>query len=1136
MKKRTAVLALPVIMCALFATGPLPATGQSASSAGIGDLKVQVSSIIGRFPAENAAGRDALCAQILKLGPEAVPETCARVLPPGTGDDSKARFAVNGLAVYVTRTGAESERLIFVKSLLAAIAASPDKNVAAFFIGQVQLAGKAEAVKPLAKYLSDEVLAGPAAAAEQTIGGPGAARILLKALDTARPVARIAIIDALGEMRSREAVKKLLTLAANDDEGVRRAARFALANIGDPAAGPVLSRVRVAASYRERDEAPALYLLFGRRLAEAGKTSEGLAVARSVLETHGGPQESQVASGALALIVSVLKDKAVPDLLGVVDSPVPEVRGTALELGTTLGSGDATVRWVDKAAATAPEARAAIVEMLGRRGDRVALPYVKESLRSRDEVVRLAAIPAAVRLGGETVISDIFGLFASAGENEAAALKTALLGFDAKLVVPEASRQIGSTPLPGKAALIDILGEKGARGEIDRVFAQASAPEPATRAAALGALAKLAGEADLPRLVAMLEPATDSDDIRRLQEAVTAAALRNTEPSKKGAALVDLMKNASSARKIALLRVLPKVGGDTALRAAVAETGSADSQVQTAAVYALSQWPDFQAAEDLLRIATSTTNKKHRLLAVEGYIRLVGRADMTGQRKLTLFQDLLAKPFDDSDKKAIVTGAAAIREPEALRLLAGYLGNAVLGDTAAAGLLDLASEQAPQERWLSGHEAYSVLRCVQARIADPAERDRVDALILARLRQGGFVPLFDGRGFDGWKGLVADPPARAKMTSEELAKAQAEADERMRAHWKVIDGTLVFDGQGESLCTASDYADFELLVDWKIERAGDSGLYLRGSPQVQIWDPDANPVGSGGLYNNQKGKSVPLERADRPVGEWNSFRVIMIGERVSVYLNDKLVVDNVVLENYWERDKPIYPAGQIELQAHGNTLYFKNIFLREIPRDTPSSGVTQAETDQGFVPLFNGRDLEGWTGDTKGYAAEDGKIVIHPELGSGNLYTAKEYADFVLRFEFKLTPAANNGLGIRAPLEGDAAYAGMEIQILEDGSPVYWGLRPYQYHGSIYGVVAARRGFLRPPGEWNDEEVTVKGRHVTVVVNGSTVVDADLDEASAGGTVDGNAHPGLKRGSGHVGFLGHGSLVEFRNIRLKEIR
>ncbi len=596
------------------------------------------------------------------------------------------------------------------------------------------------------------------------------------------------------------------------------------------------------------------------------------------------------------------------------------------------------------------------------------------------------------------------------------------------------------------------------------------------------------------------------------------------------------MTNAPAARKTAILRTLPKVGGPKALEAAVRESAAADAQVQTAAVYALSQWPDYAAAADLLRLATSTQNRKHRLMAVEGYVRLVGRADLKGPRKIALYQELLAKPFEDADKKPIVIGAAAVREPESLRLLAGYLGHPVLGETAAAALLDLASEQAPHERWLSGHEAYSVLRRVEDRTADPAEKERVAALIVARLRQGGFVPLFDGRSLDGWKGLVADPPARAKMTPPELATAQAAADERMRAHWRIADGALVFDGKGESLCTAADYGDFELLADWKIEKGGDSGLYLRGSPQVQIWDPAANPVGSGGLYNNQKGKSVPSEKADRPVGEWNSFRVIMIGERVSVYLNDKLVVDNVVLENYWERDKPIYPSGQIELQAHGNPLAFRNVFIREIPRDQASPPMTEAEASEGFAPLFNGRDLDGWTGDTKGYAAEAGKIVIHPELGSGNLYTVKEYADFVLRFEFKLTPAANNGLGVRAPLEGDAAYAGMEIQILEDGSPVYWGLRPYQYHGSIYGVVPARRGFLRPPGEWNAEEVTVKGRHVTVAVNGVTIVDADLDAESAAGTMDRNEHPGLKRASGHIGFLGHGSIVEFRNIRLKEIR
>jgi len=196
----------------------------------------------------------------------------------------------------------------------------------------------------------------------------------------------------------------------------------------------------------------------------------------------------------------------------------------------------------------------------------------------------------------------------------------------------------------------------------------------------------------------------------------------------------------------------------------------------------------------------------------------------------------------------------------------------------------------------------------------------------------GFTALFDGVDLTGWKGLVADPPTRAKMAPAELAAAQTDADKVMRDHWSVQDGALVFDGGGQSLCTAQDYGDFDLYVDWKIKPAGDSGIYLRGTPQVQIWE---NPVGSGGLYNNQNNPSQPLKVADRPVGEWNTFHITMVGEKVTVYLNDELVVDNVTMENYWEPDKPIYPRGQIELQNHGNTLYFKNIYLREIPPGAP---------------------------------------------------------------------------------------------------------------------------------------------------------------------------------------------------------
>lgn len=392
---------------------------------------------------------------------------------------------------------------------------------------------------------------------------------------------------------------------------------------------------------------------------------------------------------------------------------------------------------------------------------------------------------------------------------------------------------------------------------------------------------------------------------------------------------------------------------------------------------------------------------------------------------------------------------------------------------------------------------------------------------ITQLREKGFVPLFNGRDLTGWKGLVGDPVKRSQMLPDELAKEQTIADSLMHAHWKVEDGILMFDGVGfHHICTAKDYGDFEMLVDWKINKDGDSGIYLRGCPQVQIWDTAKGPEGSGGLYNNQKHPSKPLKCADKPIGEWNTFRIKMIDDRVTVHLNGEMVVDNVVMENYWERHKPIYPSGQIELQAHNTPLYFRNIFIKEIPRKNE------------WRSLFNGKNFDGWTGATDSYLIEDGKIICLEHL-SGNLLTKEEFGEFIFRFEFKLTPGANNGLGIRAPLEGDAAYVGMELQILDDSAEQYKDLKPYQYHGSIYGVVPSKRGFQKPVGEWNFQEVIASGRQITVNLNGETIVDVNLDEIKR--PMDGKEHPGLKRKKGHIEFLGHGSHVEFRNIVIKKL-
>ncbi len=198
--------------------------------------------------------------------------------------------------------------------------------------------------------------------------------------------------------------------------------------------------------------------------------------------------------------------------------------------------------------------------------------------------------------------------------------------------------------------------------------------------------------------------------------------------------------------------------------------------------------------------------------------------------------------------------------------------------------------------------------------------------------------------------------------------------------------------------------------------------------------------------------------------------------------------------------------------------------------DAPLAGLSPEEVKEGFVGLFDGKTLDGWQGDVKGYAVEGGAMVCKP---GGHVFTKKQYANFIFRFEFKLPSGGNNGVGIRTPMKGTSAYVGMEIQILDDKHPKYKDLKPYQMHGSIYGVVPAKRGALKPVGQWNQQEITADGSRVKVTLNGVVIVDADLSKIDK--PMDGQPHPGLHNATGYIGWIGHGDPVAFRNVRIKEL-
>ncbi len=406
----------------------------------------------------------------------------------------------------------------------------------------------------------------------------------------------------------------------------------------------------------------------------------------------------------------------------------------------------------------------------------------------------------------------------------------------------------------------------------------------------------------------------------------------------------------------------------------------------------------------------------------------------------------------------------------------------------------------------------------------------------------GFRALFNGKDLIGWRGMATENPSVfAKKTDEERAAFFAKNQPDLEAHWKVVGGVLVNDGAGPYATTVDDFGDIELLVEYKTVCKADSGIYLRATPQVQIWDSTevekyklGADKGSGGLWNNSPrapGKD-PCVLADKPFGEWNTLRIVQVGARTSVWLNDKPVVDHCIMENYWDRKKPLLRRGPIQLQTHGGEISWRNIFVREIPVEEANQWLAE-RSGEGFEPVFNGKDFAGWKGPLDNYEIVDGAVRCKKGKG-GTIHTEKEYANYVLKLEFRLPPGGNNGLAIRYPGEGDTAYVGMcELQVLDSEHPKYAKLDARQLHGSAYGIVASERGYLRPTGEWNYEEVTVKGSRITVELNGSVILDADVARVKE--FLDGRDHPGLTRTTGCFGFAGHDDPVEFRRVAIKTL-
>ncbi|MCM4170363.1 DUF1080 domain-containing protein [Arenibacter sp. TNZ] len=1104
-------------------------------------LDTKVADILMQLPTEDLGHSDRLMQEIIGLGEDGILKFTEKLVPLGTGDDTKARYAIQSVAIYSGGQQSKIQNSHVESALLKALESSSNKEVNTFLIDRLIYVGTDVSVPVLSKYLSNSDLFKPALAALTAIGTTDAAMAILEATEVEDVNKQAAFVEALGALKYAPAEEVLKARVNSTSIIVKQRALMALAEIASPSSYEVLEKAVENSAYQLDDTKSIIaFIHYGKELQKNDNTTLSNSVAKALLKNCKMDNQLHYRSAGIHILSANEGTSFTKTLLKESKNSNKNYVGAVLDAADSNLSPTEVGLWVKQYKKSSSEIKPLIIRMLSKSSAAIVFDKViLNAVADKDASVREAGIKALSYQNKSKALPVLFKSLKSATsvEEYKAIEETMLRLCDAKDNQLLAS-QLTNNNDAGKEVLIDVMAARNATDQFDTLIGAIDNGSENVIGAVYKALPSISTEKDFSALINLLNKADKPENIKNSQLAIL--SILNESNGKYSDAVFKEFKGASDKSK--LLPVLASLSSQEALELVSERLSMGNVSEKKIALDALANWKNNDALPYLFKTATASSEGAIRKNAFDNYLTKVGKSDYPADQKLLLVRKLMPEAKSIAEKKQVLSAARNIKTFLSLVFVSEYLNDQELLTTASNAAISIALPTPGVQDGLSGEMVRDIVsRSIDNLTGPDSQYIKIDVKeFLDKMpNEKGFVSIFNGKDFTGWEGLVQNPIARSKMSSRKLAAEQAKANEQMMKDWYIENGVIGFKGEGyNNICTVKDYGDFEMIVDWKITNGGDSGIYLRGTPQVQIWDiarVDAGAqVGSGGLYNNQKHESKPLQVADNPIDEWNTFRIKMVGERVTVHLNGVLVTDNVVLENYWDRKQAIFTKEAIELQAHGEDLGFRNIYVREI-----SSGedqLTEAEKKEGFKSLLNGRDLDHWVGNKTDYIMENNELLVRPKRGGhGNLFTAEEYSDFNFRFDFKLTPGANNGLGIHAPLNGDAAYDGKELQILDDTAEIYANLQPYQYHGSVYGIIAAKRGALNPVGEWNSQEVVVKGNHIKITLNGTVIVDGDWKEASKNGTADHKDHPGLERNTGHIGFLGHGAELAFRKIRIKDL-
>jgi HEAT repeat protein len=899
-------------------------------------LEIKIADLLAQLPANDLQYTYKLMEDMQLLGDQGMRKICDQIIPSGTGDDTRPRFAAESFSRYLSQRGKENERSSWEKICISYATGQKDNGVRDFFMKQLQLIGGDASVEALKMYLTDKEICGPALGAITAIGGKTAETALAESLKNRDLPCAAAVMNSLAHINSQLAVNEYIWWISSENPDIKASAYHALAKSGSPQAYPVLLKAAKSNSFRwEATGATSSLLTYAQTAGWKGDVATMDRVCKMLMKKCNEDQTVQYKTAALETYVRYHGPDAMNYLFKAAVHPDITYRTAAINMPGYNREAEFIEKWIAFFPGAIPEAQPEILYMLGIRGGEKAIPLLTLSLKNDDPAVRCAAAESLARISGKKAVPQLIAYIMEydTPEDQAAAVASLkITAGSSEILQLKPVLQNGSPA--AKKSVIELMAWNKGQEYFSDVLPFTESSDESLKRVAFRALESIAGEKDQKDLIILLLKTDNAEYVSDIQSALAVAACKTADLQKRSSLILKALEGSEGKEK--LVPVLAKTGGRNALAIVLKEFENGTPGMRQICFKALTSWNDHSASSALYEICASG-NKTYEAPAFEGYVQQITSASVPDEQKLLLLRKIMPYAFTPERKNEILAQLAQVKTYQSLFFVSGYIDDPSTSSTAAMSAMSIALPSVGEKAGMYGYEVREILTKVMAMLKGQEseyDREMISKYLETIPADEGFVPMFNGKDLEGWQGLVENPVARAKMKPAELSGKQAEADKKVPGNWTVKDGCIWFNGSGDNLCSIKEYGDFEMLVDWKISKEGDSGIYLRGSPQVQIWDTSrvesGAQVGSGGLYNNQKNPSKPLRVADNPVGEWNTFRIIMIGEKVSVWLNGVLVVDDVTMENYWDRNIPIFPVGAIELQAHGTDLAFRDIYVREI--------------------------------------------------------------------------------------------------------------------------------------------------------------------------------------------------------------